>query len=106
MIIFVLIIQGYIFQVIKEQVIQNFFWKLGMSSVNRFFDLIYEKNLLPLSLSMSKEVMIKRNWLFASVQSSRQRINDTFDLLEESNNLLNLIKKNQKLLDENGSFVE
>ena len=50
--------------------------------------------------------MIKRNWLFASVQNSRQRINDTFDLLEESNNLLNLIKKNQKLLDENGSFVE
>ena len=84
----------------------KFFWKLGMSSVKRFFDSILEKNLLPLSLSMSKEVMIKRNWLFASVQSSRQRINETFDLLEESNNLLNLIKKNQKLLDENGSFVE
>ena len=38
-----------------------------MSSVKRFFDSILEKNLLPLSLSMSKEVMIKRNWLFANV---------------------------------------
>jgi hypothetical protein len=64
-----------------------------MSSVKRFFDSILEKNLLQLSLSMSKEVMIKRNWLFASVQSSRQRINDTFDLFEELIELLKLIKK-------------
>lgn len=84
----------------------KYFWKLGMSSIKRFFDTILEKNLLPLSLSMSKEVMIKRNWLFTSVQSSRKRINETFDLLEESNNLLQSIKKNQKLLDENGSFEQ
>ncbi len=56
-----------------------------MSSVKKFFDIILAKNLLPLSLTMSKEIMIKSNWLFTSVQSSRQRINDTFDLLEESN---------------------
>jgi hypothetical protein len=84
----------------------KFFWKLGMSSVKRFFDTILEKNLLPLSLSLSKEVMIKRNWLFASVKSSRKRINETFDLLEESNNLLQSIKKHQKLLDENGKFED
>ena len=84
----------------------KFFWKLGMSSVKRFFDKILEKNLLPLSLTLSKEVMIKRNWLFDSVKSSRKRIKETFDLLEESNDLLQSIKKNQKLLDENGSFEE
>ena len=64
-----------------------------MSSVKKFFDIILAKNLLPLSLTMSKEVMIKRDWLFISVQSSRQRINDTFDLLEELIELLKLIKK-------------
>ena len=84
----------------------KFFWKLGMSSVKLFFDSILSKNWLPLSLTMSKEVMIKRNWLFDSVKSSRQRINDTFDLLEESNNLLQSIKKNKKLLDENGEFEQ
>lgn len=84
----------------------KFFWKLGMSSVKLFFDSILSNNWLPLSLTMSKEVMTKRNWLFTSVKSSRQRINETFDLLEESNNLLESIKKNQKLLDENGTFEQ
>ena len=84
----------------------KFFWKLGMSSVKLFFDSILSKNWLPLSLTMSKEVMIKRNWLFDSVKSSRIRINATFDLLEESNDLLKSIKKNQKLLDENGEFKQ
>ena len=42
---------------------------------------------------MSKEAMIKRDWLFISIQSSRQRINDTFDLFEELIELSELIKK-------------
>ena len=84
----------------------KFYWKLAMLSVKLFFDSILAKDLLPLSLTMSKEVMTKRNWLFKSVQSSRERINATFDLLEESNDLLQLIKKNQKLLDENGEFEQ
>ena len=40
----------------------KFFWKLGMSSVKLFFDSILSNNWLPLSLTMSKEVMTKRNW--------------------------------------------
>ena len=70
----------------------KFILKLRISSVKSFSINISQK-FASLSLTMSKEVMIKRNWLFISVQSSRQRINDTFDLLEELIELLELIKK-------------
>ena len=83
----------------------KFFWKLGISNVRRFFDVILTKNLLPLSLKMSKQVMEHREWLFASVQSSKDRINEGFKLLEKSNKLLQEIKKNEKQLNENGSFT-
>ena len=46
-----------------------------------------------------------REWLYASVHSSKERINEGFKLLEKSNNLLEAIKKNKKQLDENGSFT-
>ena len=49
----------------------KFFWKLGMENVKRFFDIILKKNLPPLSLKLSKEVMFKRNWLFENVKSSQ-----------------------------------
>ena len=81
------------------------FWKLCISSVKKFFDVILEKNLPPLSLTLSKQVMEYREWLFATVQSSKDRINEGFRLLERSNNLLEAIKKNKKKLDENGSFT-
>ena len=81
-----------------------FFWKLGMSNVKRFFDVILDNNYLPLSLTMSKKVMENRQWLYANVESSKERIDNGFRLLDEANNLLEAIKKNKKLLDENGSF--
>ena len=83
----------------------KFFWKLGISNVRRFFDIILEKNLLPLSLTMSKQVMENREWLFANVQSSKDRINQAFKLLENSNKLLEAIKQNEKQLNENGKFT-
>ena len=83
----------------------KFILKLRISSVKSFSINISQK-FASLSLTMSKEVMIKRDWLFISIQSSRQRINDTFDLFEELIELLKLIKKNQKLLDENGESEE
>jgi hypothetical protein len=70
----------------------KFILKLRISSVKSFSINISQK-FASLSLTMSKEVMIKRDWLFISIQSSRQRINDTFDLLEELIELLKLIKK-------------
>jgi hypothetical protein len=81
-----------------------FFWKLGMSNVKRFFDVILDNNYLPLSLTMSKKVMENRQWLYANVESSKERIDNGFRLLDEANDLLEAIKKNKKLLDENGSF--
>lgn len=83
----------------------KFFWKLGISNVRKFFDIILEKNLLPLSLSMSKEVMRNRQWLFANVQSSKKRINEAFSLLERSNQFLQTIKKHEKEINENKSFT-
>ena len=81
------------------------FWRLCISSVKKFFDVILEKNLPPLSLTLTKQVMEYREWLYASVHSSEDRINEGFRLLEKSNNLLETIKKNKKQLDENGSFT-
>ena len=69
------------------------FWKLCISNIIKFFDVILEKNLPPLSLTLSKQVMEYREWLFASVQSSKDRIKQGFKLLERSNNLLEAIKK-------------
>lgn len=91
----------------SKKAVQNskFFWKLGISNVKRFFDIILEKNLLPLSLTMSKQVMENRKWLFVNVQSSKDRINDAFKLLENSNKLLQAIKQNEKQLNENGKFT-
>ena len=81
------------------------FWRLCISSVKKFFDVILEKNLPPLSLTLTKQVMEYRDWLYESVHSSKERINEGFRLLEKSNNLLEAIKKNKKQLDENGSFT-
>lgn len=89
----------------KAEPNSKFFWKLGISNVKRFFDIILEKNLLPLSLTMSKQVMENREWLFANVQSSKDRINEAFKLLENSNKLLQAIKQNEKQLNENGKFT-
>ena len=81
----------------------KFFWKLGMENVKRFFDIILQKNLPPLSLKLSKEVMFKRNWLFENVKNSQQIINEDFKMLDDSRELLEKIKKNKALIDQNGS---
>ena len=82
----------------------KFFWKLGMDNVKRFFDIILKKNLPPLSLKLSKEVMFKRSWLFENVKSSQKIINEGFKMLDDSRELLEKIKKNKALIDQNGSF--
>lgn len=82
----------------------KFFWKLGMENVKRFFDIILKKNLPPLSLKLSKEVMFKRSWLFENVKSSQKIINQGFKMLDDSRELLEKIKKNKALIDQNGSF--
>ena len=89
---FVLIIQHYICQVKKGSANSKFILKLRISSVKSFSINISQK-FASLSLTISKEVMIKRDWLFISIQSSRQRINDALDLLEELIELSELIKK-------------
>ena len=48
--------------------------------------------------------MSKRNWLFINVQNSQKRVNEGFKMLDESRELLEKIKKNKDLIDQNGSF--
>ena len=83
----------------------KFFWKLGMDNVKRFLNEILKRNVPPLSLRLSKEVMSKRNWLYENVKSSQKRVNEGFRMLDRSKELLDAIKKNKKLIDENGSFT-
>ena len=42
--------------------------------------------------------------IYENVEISKDRIDNGFKLLNEANKLLEAIKKNKKLLDENGSF--
>ena len=71
----------------------KFFWDLGMQNVKRFFDIILKNDLPPLSLTLTKQVMSKRNWLFINVQNSQKRVNDGFKMLDDSRELLEKIKK-------------
>ena len=82
----------------------KFFWKLGMDNVKKFFDIILEKNYPPLSLKLTKQVMSKRGWLFENVKNSQKRVNDGFRMLDQSRELLEKIKKNKALIDQNGEF--
>lgn len=82
----------------------KFFWKLGMENVKKFFDIILKKDLPPLSLKLTKQVMSKRNWLYENAKSSQDRVNEGFKMLDQSSELLEKIKKNKKLIDQNGSF--
>ena len=83
----------------------KFFWDLGMQNVKRFFDIILKNDLPPLSLTLTKQVMSKRNWLFINIQNSQKRVNDGFKMLDDSRELLEKIKKNKELIDKNGKFT-
>ena len=48
--------------------------------------------------------MFKRNWLFENVKNSQQVINEDFKMLDDSRELLEKIKKNKALIDQNSSF--
>ena len=80
------------------------YWNLGMNNVKRFFEIILKKNLPPLSLKLSKKVMLKRSWLFQHVKSSQQIINEGFKMLDNSKELLDEIKRHKDLIDKNGCF--
>ena len=73
--------------------------------MKRFFDIILKNDLHPLSLTLTKQVMSKRNWLFINVQNSQKRVNDGFKMLDDSRELLEKIKKNKELIDKNGKFT-
>ena len=83
----------------------KFFGDLGMQNVKRFFDIILKNDLPPLSLTLTKQVMSKRNWLFINIQNSQKRVNDCFKMLDDSRELLEKIKKNKELIDKNGKFT-
>jgi len=82
----------------------KFFWNLGLDNVKRFFEFIIQKNLPPLSLTLSQQVLLNREWLFANVESSQKRVNEGFKMLEKSRDLLEAIKKNKELIDKNENF--
>ena len=89
----------------NADIISKFFWKLGMSNEKRFLDTILEKNLLPLSLRMSIQVLEIREILFINAQNSEIIIKEAYRLLEESHNLLQVIKKYEKQKKETANFT-
>ena len=82
----------------------KFYWDLGMNNVKAFFDIILKNDLPPLSLTLTKQVMLQRNWLFENVKCSQKRVNEGFKMLDDSRELLEQIKKNKDLIDQNGEF--
>ena len=59
---------------------------------------------MPLSLKLSSKVLESREYLFISIQTSQTKIKQGFLDLESLFALTVQIKKNKKLIDENGSF--
>lgn len=53
----------------------------------------------------NKTVMENREWFFANVENSKERINETFKSLENSIKMIQIIKENQRQLNENGKFT-
>ena len=82
----------------------KFFWKLGMDNVKKFFDMILKNDYPPLSLKLTKQVLSKRNLLFDSAKNLQKRVNQGFKMLDESRELLEKIKKNKTLIEQNRSF--
>ena len=82
----------------------KFFWKLGMDNVKKFFDMILKNDYPPLSLKLTKQVLSKRNLLFDSAKNLQKRVNQGFKMLDESRELLEKIKKNKDLIEQNRSF--
>ena len=83
----------------------KFFWKLGMENVKRFLNEIIKKNLPPLSLKLTRQVMEKRALLFANVKSSQSRVNELFKRFDKFKELLDAIKKNKRMIDENKNYI-
>ena len=82
----------------------KFFWKLGMDNVKKFFDMILKNDYPPLSLKLTKQVLSKRNLLFDSAINLQKRVNQRFKMFHESRVLLENIKKNKDLIEENRLF--
>ena len=82
----------------------KFFWKLGIDNVKKFFDMILKNDYPPLSLKLTKQVLSKRNLLFDSAKNLQKRVNEGFKMLDESRVLLENIKKNKDLIEENRFF--
>ena len=82
----------------------KFFWKLGMDNVKKFFDMILKNDYPPLSLKLTKQVLSKRNLLFDSAKNLQKRVNQRFKMFHESRALLEIIKKNKDLIEENRFF--
>jgi len=80
------------------------FWELGMDNVKKFFDMILKNDYPPLSLKLTKQVLSKRNLLFDSAKNLQKRVNEGFKMLDESRELLEKIKKNKTLIEQNRSF--
>ena len=77
------------------------FWKLMTKCIKNFFDTILKRNAPPLSLKLTNKVISERRKLFQKLEDSDKEIFFGFNLLEKSRHLLDKIKKNQILIDEN-----
>ena len=80
------------------------FWKLGMDNVKKFFDIILKNDYPPLSLKLTKQVLSKRICLFDCLKNCRIRVNQNLRMIDESKELLDKIKKNKTLINQNRSF--
>ena len=75
-----------------------------MENVKRFFDWIIKKDLPPLSLKLTKQVIDKIVWLYAKVEVIQSKIQNIWQKLDFSRDYLENIKKCKALIDQNSSF--
>jgi len=80
------------------------FWDLCMNSVKNFLEFVKEENSLPLSLTQSKEVIQTRDYLKASIQTTRKHIKSCMDGLEYLHRVLEDIANNEEKINLNGEY--
>ena len=83
----------------------EFFWKMGMNSVEEFLSFVLQKNALPMSLKLSSKVLEYREHLYVSIQTTQSKIQQGFRNLESLYQLIEQIRMNRKIIDENGTFT-
>lgn len=81
------------------------FWNMCMTSVKNFIKFVKDEAKPPMSLCQAKEVILTRDYLKASMATTRNHIKSCMDGLEYLHRVLDDIAKNEDKINMNGTYT-